>query len=963
MIRSFTLFALSACLAGFSRPADAQPGPQPQSQTGSLRGQVSDPSGGIVPGAVVILTGRARTFRATADGVGVYQLAGLPTGNYTIQATAPALSSATSISVSIRTGIQTLDIRLQVSATNQQLEIKEDDRTVNLAPSSNAGALVLRGDDLDALPDDPDDLQADLQALAGPAAGPGGGSIFVDGFSGGEIPPKGSIREIRINQDPFSAEYDKLGYGRIEIFTKPGTNKYHGTVDYNFANDFWNSRNPYSAVKAPLTLNEFEGGSSGPLGKRASFTLDAQRNMVDNGAVINAVTLDPGNLSRQPYSAIFKVPQRYTRVTPRLDYQLNENNTLSFRYGITRGDINGAGIGSFDLLSRGHHTTFLNQLVQMTETAVLGTAINETRFQYYRNANRMEALSNSPVIQVLGSFTDGGSQLGKSADTQTSYEFQNYTSILRGTHALRFGVRLREQKEDSVAPVNYNGTYTFGGGTGPVLDSVNQPVGQTAQIDSIERYRRTLLFQRLGYSPTAIRALGGGATQFTISSGQPESVVRQFDGGIFWGDTWRIRPNVTLAYGVRYEMQTNVHDGRDIAPRMSVAWAPRGGTSSKTVLRAGFGMFYDRYALGNTLTTNRFNGSVQQAYVISNPDTYPAIPSLKTLNLSGQVVQQRDSNLRAPYILQSAVTFERQLSSNTTSAITYTGSRGVHLLRSRDINAPSPSPLFLIESTGIYNQNQVIANVNSKLSKSASLFGFYVFNRSMSDTDGVGTSPANPNSYRGEYGPAATDIRHRATAGGSILTRWSIRLSPFVIAQSGAPFNITTGNDIYGTSVFNSRPGMAIDPSRPGLVQTPYGLLDPSPMASEKILARNHGRGPAQITVNLRLAKTIGFGPPKEGSKTQAAAVPTAGQSQSAAMTGQGMRNLLGTTSVARRYNLIIGLSARNLLNHNNPGPIIGNITSPLFGRANQIAGAPNGEGFSENASNRRLEMQIRLNF
>jgi hypothetical protein len=402
-----------------------------------------------------------------------------------------------------------------------------------------------------------------------------------------------------------------------------------------------------------------------------------------------------------------------------------------------------------------------------------------------------------------------------------------------------------------------------------------------------------------------------------------------------------------------------------LAPRLSFAWAPRTNSHHKTVLRAGFGTFYDRYALANTLAAERFNGSIQQQYVIANPDTFPAIPSLATLsgNRSGQIVQLPDSTLRSPYILQAAVSFERQLSASTTAAITYTNSHGVHLLRSRDINAPASSPLFLIESTGIYNQNQVIANLNTKVNQSISLFGFYVLNKAMSDTDGVGTSPANPYSYQGEYGPAATDIRHRCTIGGSISTRWNIRLSPFVILQSGAPFNLTTGNDVYGTTLFNARPGIATDASRPGLIQTSYGLLDLSPIPGERILSRNYGRGPSQFTVNLRIGKTIGFGPVKEGSQKREAAVPTAGQGQSAALDGRGLNNLLGAPSAPRRYNLILTMSVRNMLNHNNPGPIIGNITSPLFGRANQIAGAPNGEGFSENASNRRLEMKIRFTF
>jgi hypothetical protein len=171
--------------------------------------------------------------------------------------------------VSLKPGTQTLNLQLKIVSTGEQVTVQENSGpTVSTEAANNASALVLRGDDLQALSDDPDDLMADLQALAGPAAGPNGGAIFIDGFSGGELPPKESIREIRINQNPFSPEYDKLGFGRIEIFTKPGTDRFHGTMNYNFATDVWNSRNPYSAQKAPLLLNELEGNASGPINKR-----------------------------------------------------------------------------------------------------------------------------------------------------------------------------------------------------------------------------------------------------------------------------------------------------------------------------------------------------------------------------------------------------------------------------------------------------------------------------------------------------------------------------------------------------------------------------------------------------------------------------------------------------------------------------------------------------------------------
>jgi hypothetical protein len=598
----------------------------------------------------------------------------------------------------------------------------------------------------------------------------------------------------------------------------------------------------------------------------------------------------------------------------------------------------------------------------------------------------------SPEIQVLGSFRGGGSQIGQSADTQNNFELQNYTSMIRSAHTWRFGLRLRAQAEDSVARQNFNGTFTFGGGLAPELDTNNQPVfdasGQPVltPIRSIERYRRTLLFQQLGLSPTQISALGGGATQFSIDAGIPQLAARQVDIGVFAGDEWKVRPNITLNLGFRYETQTNIHDWRDFAPRVAVAWAPGGGAQNvraKTVVRAGVGTFYDRFPLADTILARRYNGVIQHQYVIKGPNFFSNVPAPAAIApLAYDSLQQVSPQMRGPYVIQSALSVERQLPANTALAVTYTYSHGVHLLRSEDINAPLPGtfnpnvqgsgvfplgfpgPVFRMESSGIYNQNQLIANINTRLNEGVSLFGFYVLNHAISNTDGIGTFPANPYNPTGEYGPASTDVRHRVTVGGSINMKWSVRISPFVIVQSGTPFDITTGDDLYGTTLFNARPGLVNNAAAVGVIQTRYGLLDPNPSPGEQIIGRNRGRGPGQVRVNLRLSKAIGFG--NEHGST-AAQAPGAGASRSGATaeqaSGRGLGSIIGNPKTVHRYNLIFSVSAQNILNHNNPGPINGDITSPLFGLSNQIAGGPNGEGFFETANNRRLELQMRLAF
>jgi hypothetical protein len=939
---------------------------------------------------------------------GFYFFAGLLPGQDTVRAAAPKLEQEP-VQIVLKPGNQTLRLELKVAAMQQQATVQENTNTsVSTESANNASALVLRGKDLESLADDPEDLGADLQALAGPSAGPGGSSIFIDGFSGGQLPSKDAIREIRINQNPFSPEYDKLGFGRIEILTKPGANKFHGTGYYNFGDDVWNSRNPYAAQKAPFLLKEYGGSLEGPLSKVASFFLTVDRAAIDNGAIINGTTLDPNTLSIiNPYTQVFRIPQRRIRVSPRVDYQLTPADTLSIRYAFSTPDIQHSGVDGFNLVSTGIHNNGDDQTLQIANTIVLGAnALNETRFQFYRANISSISEDISPRLDVLNSFIGGGAEVGNSFNTLDTYELQNYTTVSHDTHTLRFGVRARAATLNNASPINFGGSYTFAGRVAPELDAANRPMldaaGQSrlVNINSIESYRRTLLFQRMGLSPAQVRTLGGGASQFAINAGIPSLSVNQEDVGIFIGDDWHAKRNLTLNLGFRYEWQTNLHDWKNVAPRFGLAWAPGGGkqgSTQKTVIRAGFGMFYQRFDISDLLTAERYNGVVQQQYVITNPDFFPSIPSISSLSgsRSQQPVEQLSAHLRAPYLMESAVAVERQLPAHTTIALTYVNSHSLHQYLTNDSNAPlpgsynpqvpgsgvyplgNPNPVFLVESSGRYNQNELIANVNSKLNDSVSLFGSYVYNHARSNTDyspppqntdfnpaisngalGVGTFPANPYSMTGEYGPASTDLRHQVTIGGSIATKWGLRFSPLFIADSGAPFNITVGHDLYGNTLFNGRPGIATDANKPGLVSTSYyGLLDPNPVPGETLLPRNFGRAPGIVMLNLRVSKTFAFGPAGEGSVSTGGSRRPQGPFSVSSGTS--------STSTGHRYNLTISLSARNVLNRNNPGPIIGNIASPLFGLADQPYGTSTlgGTGFSESADNRRLELQARFSF
>jgi hypothetical protein len=261
----------------------------------------------------------------------------------------------------------------------------------------------------------------------------------------------------------------------------------------------------------------------------------------------------------------------------------------------------------------------------------------------------------------------------------------------------------------------------------------------------------------------------------------------------------------------------------------------------------------------------------------------------------------------------------------------------------------------------------LIANVRSQVNSKISLNGFYMYGRAFSNTDGIGTLPANPYTMDGEYGPSALDIRHRAFIGGSIATKWRLQIAPFIMMNSGAPFNITSGTDPYGTTLYTARPVITTDPS---FKETPFGRFNPNPLSGDEI-SRNSGRSPGSVNVNLRLARTFGFGASREDTAARprggGGGGPRGGPGGGGARGGPGGfvggPGLFGGGGGAtgKRYNLTLSIQARNLLNHVNPGPINGIVTSPLFGESNSIGG---GFGaFAENANNRRFEFQARFTF
>ncbi|HEU4506889.1 MAG TPA: carboxypeptidase regulatory-like domain-containing protein [Pyrinomonadaceae bacterium] len=922
------------------------------SQSGSIRGVIQDELGGVIVGATVSFTNeQGQTQTAVSDANGIYRLNVAP-GKYSLTVTQTGFATFQQTISFADSQPRTINVTLKVAALEGQVTV-DPGATITTDPAANKSALVLKGNDLSALSDDPSELAAELSALAGPAAGPSGAQVLVDGFTAGPtLPDKQSIREIVINQNPFSAEWERIGFGNVQINTRPGTGQFHGSGAFTFSDAVLNSRNPYAANRPDYQRRIYDANLNGPLSKRSSFFMAFTHREINDTAVVNATALD-SSLQPVQISEAIVTPRNSTFVLPRFDMQLNKTNTLSARYTYVAHDFQNQGVGGFSLASRGFHQKEQLHIFQLIETAVLSPRIaNEAAFQYIWYYMQQNTNDRGPGLIVLDSFSGGGSQIGNYSFDRGEGELRDYMTMSMGRHSLKFGARLRWAHISDIAPTNFGGTFTFSGGAAPALDANNNIIpGSFVDINSLDRYRRTLLFQQLGFSPASIRLHGGGASQLTIATGGAFAEVRQWDLAPFIQDDWKLRPDLTLSLGLRYQVQTNIDSKRLFAPRVSFAWTPwaKGTGAPKTVIRGGAGVFYDLIRTNITLQSNRFNGSNQTQYIVDDPlllDLFPNVPSdaaLAGLN-QPQTLWAREAGLTQPYFIQSSISVERSLPRNVTLSLSYVNTRGLHQLRARNINAPvlgqrpfgTSDNVYQYETSGIYKQQLFVVNGTLRFNPRFSINTNYTLGKGEGDTDGQGTFPAESYNLATEFGRASTDIRHRFTLAGNVETRWGLSFSPLIVALSGAPFNITSGADRNEDSIFSDRPSFATDLTRASVVQTSFGAFDLAPLPGSTIIPRNFGDGPGYFSVNLRVSKTINFGPVQRA----------AGQAET------------------RPYRLTFSVAIANLFNHTNEGAPIGNLTSPLFGVSNSLAQfTPLGTGGGAATSNRSMALRAQFSF
>jgi hypothetical protein len=911
-IRRARCVVLLSCCTAFV-PAAPVVVAQAPARLPTLVGTVTDPSGARVPHAYIHLHGLSLTNDAVADGFGSFSLA-FPPGDYDLTIAAPGFSPFTTRVHLFDQAVVRMDVSLRIAVREEAVAVSSDSST---SANDNASAIVLNATDLQGFSTDDATFQKELLALAGTDGKPP--SVLIDGFSGGRFPPKNTIASIRLNRNPYSALYDTLGFGRVEISTKPGGEKLHGQLNLNATEDALNAQNPYIGSQPSYYTLNLDGNLSGSIGRKTAFFLSGVSNNQQNNAALNAVTLNG------MYSAAVRDPVLTSTFGLRLDRALSATNNLTGRYEFNQiTQTNGGLLTPLTTADQAYNSGTTAQTLQLSDTQLIGLHIlYESRFQYLRTRLQQDAVlsgTSHPALIVEGGFFGGGNPAQSLHDSQDRFEFQQALSIDRGKHYLRFGARYRLQRDANMSTANYNGQWTF-----PSLAAyaANQP------------------------------------TQFSITQGQDSASVLTGDLGAWAEDEWHVARNVTLDLGFRFESQSAVPDHADPAPRIGAAWAihRNGKKSTFLTLRAGGGIFYGRFAPSDLLTTIRQNGVSQQTFILNNPTTYPQFPNNWSLTATQPSVYRLAPHLVSQYGYQGGGSAEKSFGRLGSASVNYVFTRGVHQFITRNINAPLPGTydpavpgsgtrplggtqnIFEFDSNGIQKSQTVILNTRLMPAKGLTLFGTYILNVSNTNANGTNSFPTNSYNLSADYGHAGNEEPQQSYFGGNYDLPFGFALGAFGSFQSGVPFNITTGTDLNGDSIYNDRPAFATAPTANSvLYKTRFGTLDANPQPGEPIVPSNYGRSPSFVDLDLSLSRGFSFGP------RPPAAAAVAGQP---------------APRPDPPYSLLFTLSTSNVFNHRNPGPPVGVLTSPDFGQSLSLNSI-----FSTNtAANRVIFLQSAFHF
>jgi hypothetical protein len=871
-------------------------------QTAKLTGTAVDSSGALVVGADVTLVGRGNTPVATAktgpDGIFSIEA---PPGSYALEISAEGFEKTVQGISIAATNNRPLTVNLSIAKITQEVEVQDNPNLISLNTDNNQTALVLKEDDVQSLPEDEDELTAYLTDLAGPrAAATGGVQFVVDGFLGGRIPPKDQIKEIRINNNPFTTEYSRPGFGRIEIITKPGTGKMRGNFNFNFRNDALNATQFNAPVKLPYQRQNFQGNVSGPLVRdKLTMTMFAQRFDAFNTTIIRALT---GN---GPVNSVVTQPNLRENLDTRGQYALTPNNTLNFHSEYGSNTRSNQGIGQFTLPERASNFSQKQYELQFRDTAVLSPRfVHEARFEYTRQHVMVNPVLQAQSINVVDTFSAGGSQ-NTSNTTNNNFLFGESLIFNNKSMTVKTGLQGNYYRTNAYNANNFLGTFTF---------------------SSLSAY------------------LAGTPTTFTMNVGNPQLLVSQLEWGLYTQSDIRLSDRFLISPGLRYQLQSHLTDHHDVDPRVSLSYQ----LNKATIVRLGAGLFHQDFSIANYLQLQQLNGINQTQILIRQP-SYPnpyaggiaqsVPPSLRVM--ANGMVTTHTNNISG--------SVERQLNTRSTLSVAYDYIRSDHLYRSRNINAPVP-PNFLVrpnpaqgniyqlESSGLGTFKGVTFAYRTQLSSTLNLFVNYTYSTNYNDTDGAFNLPANNYDLHSEWGRSPDNQKHHFQTGINGRLPGNIFVNTQFRVYSGKPYNITTGYDNFNDGVTNARPdGVSRNSAEgPGLFDSSINISKTVPLLRTKQavpigfpgggggFGGGGQRGPA--------------GRPAAGSFGGGGRGPIGGQR------GGGANPNVGTT--ATFYTNI-----QNVFNHRNFNNPSGALTSPFFGQSTSAL-AP-----------RTVELGVRVNF
>ncbi len=827
---------------------------------------VLDPSGASVPHARVQwlpARGKPQAPRA-ANAHGRVDLTSLPVGEVRLLVSAPGFK-ARLLRLRLHAGNNQAKTQLQLAAVVQQTTVRVNRAEALTSPNSTAFSFVLTPQQLQQLPDDPDQFQAALQAMAGPGAGPTGATMRVDGFGGGQLPPKSEIQSVEFNLNPYSAAYHTPTGIRIMIHTKPGIGAWHGQFSIAGRNTYFDARNAFSPVATPEAYRRGDIDLQGPLWQHHTSLFLSLRAMPDYSSSTILATTPGGvlqSLAIQPAKTVYG--------SARVSQVLPHNQLLQFTYQRNYHYNGNQGVGGISLDPRAYFSSNFEHLFRLSLEGPLGnTVLNQLQFQGDLTDGGSHSNTLAPGIDVLGAFNTGGAGV-ESINRDHGWYLNENLDWVDGHHTLHFGGRYDDTTARLENAGNQYGTFTF-------LNLADYLAGKPS-----------LFSQRLG---------------------DPWIQYTQHDWAGYAQDDWQIRDTLSFSLGLRYERQSHINGGF-WSPRAMLSFAPF--HDRKTVFRLGFGLFnewFDASTYGQTLLDN---GVQQYDITILNPG-YPTAASGGTARTLPPSIIAYNPQMRLPYREQGSLMVSRTFANSFRFFGGYFVQRGVHSLRSVNLNAPLPNGQVPDPALGNLDQINSIGNSFYQAMRigvmhfSPKLFFAvnYALAQSLDDNSGALSLPSNNYDLHADWGPSANDARDRFFGIFSYGLTNSLRWFNMFRANTATPYNITLGQ-VSQNGQTNARPAG---------------------------VGRDSARGAGSWTLDTRLSYSINWG---KGGGGGMRGMRGGGPRRGGPRGGFFFR---GGGNSEYRYNMELYLQAYNVFNHVNLTNFDGVLSSPFFGHA--LAASP----------------------